>query len=110
MKENNVKGAWPRFHLPDTMSMRVSLHSAPVRCLTNPLSGKISHWGQNVSLAARIEPITLPNQVYGSVATAALIATEGHEDISADFVGMVPLAKNFGSLEIFRIRRAASQE
>ena len=105
MKENNAGGVWPRFSLPETMSMRVSLHSAPVRCLTNPLTGKVSHWGQNVSLAARIEPITLPNEVFGSVATAALIAAEGDRSLAADFVGMVPLAKNFGSLEIFSIRR-----
>ncbi len=106
METNNALGVWPRYRLPDTMSMRVSLHSAPVRCLTNPLTVHISHWGQNVSLAARIEPITLPNQVFGSVATAALMATEGSDGLAADFVGMVPLAKNFGSLEIFSIRRS----
>ena len=105
MKENNSSGIWRQFNLPETMSMRVSLHTAPVRCLSNPLTGKMSHWGQNVSLAARIEPITPANEVFGSVATAALIAAEGDEGLAADFVGMVPLAKNFGSLEIFSIRR-----
>ena len=29
--------------------------------------------------------------------------------VAADFVGMVPLAKNFGTLELFRIHPAGSQ-
>jgi hypothetical protein len=59
-----------------------------------------------VSIAARIEPITPPNQVYGTASTAALIAAEGSDELAADFVGMVPLAKAFGTLELFRIHRA----
>ena len=86
--------------------MRVSLHTSPVKTLTHPLTGKASHWGHNISLAARIEPITPANQVYGSAATAALIAAEGRADLAADFVGMVPLAKSFGTLELFRIYKS----
>ena len=105
METNNQNGYWERQQLPSQMAMRVSLHSAPVQQLTNPLTGLISHWGQNVNVAARIEPITPPNQVYASASTAALMAAEGGRAFRADFVGMVPLAKNFGTLEIFRIRR-----
>ena len=105
MKMGNRDGRWGRYGLPEELFMRVSLHSSPVRQLQNPLTLKASHWGHNVSIAARIEPITPPNQVYGTASTAALIAAEGASHLAADFVGMVPLAKAFGTLELFRIHR-----
>ena len=109
MKNGNREDKWQQHGLPAGLFMRVSLHSSPVRQLQNPLTLKASHWGHNVSIAARIEPITPPNQVYGSAATAALIAADGAKHLAADFVGMVPLAKNFGTLELFRIHPAGSQ-
>ena len=109
MKNGNREDKWQQYGLPAELFMRVSLHSSPVRQLQNPLTLKSSHWGHNVSIAARIEPITPPNQVYGSAATAALIAADGAKHLAADFVGMVPLAKNFGTLELFRIHPAGSQ-
>lgn len=108
MKRGNRESLWANAGLPNELAMRVSLHSSPVKQLTNPLTKKLSHWGHNVSVAARIEPITPANQVYGSASTAALIAAEGRSDLSADFVGMVPLAKSFGTLELFRIYRSTS--
>lgn len=107
MKIGNRDGRWGRYGLPEELFMRVSLHSSPVRQLQNPLTLKASHWGHNVSIAARIEPITPPNQVYGTASTAALIAAEGASHLAADFVGMVPLAKAFGTLELFRIHRGS---
>jgi class 3 adenylate cyclase len=106
MKRGNRELLWGNAGLPKELAMRVSLHSSPVKQLTNPLTQKLSHWGHNVSVAARIEPITPANQVYGSASTAALIAAEGRADLSADFVGMVPLAKSFGTLELFRIYKS----
>ena len=106
MKRGNRELLWGNAGLPRELAMRVSLHSSPVKQLTNPLTQKLSHWGHNVSVAARIEPITPANQVYGSASTAALIAAEGRANLSADFVGMVPLAKSFGTLELFRIYKS----
>ena len=105
MKVRNQDDGWTAFGLPQQMHVRVSLHSSPVRRFENPLTQVTSHWGHNVNVAARIEPITPPDQVYASASTAALIAAENTDHFAADFVGLVPLAKNFGSLEIFRIRR-----
>ena len=34
------------------------------------------------------------------------LSAEGRADLSADFVGMVPLAKSFGTLELFRIYKS----
>ena len=108
MKRGNRESLWANAGLPEELAMRVSLHTSPVKQLTNPLTQNVSHWGHNVSVAARIEPITPAKQVYGSAATAALIAAEGRADLAADFVGMVPLAKSFGTLELFRIYRSGT--
>ena len=108
MKRGNRELLWANAGLPEELAMRVSLHTSPVKQIINPLTQNLSHWGHNVSVAARIEPITPANQVYGSAATAALIAAEGRAHLAADFVGMVPLAKSFGTLELFRIYRSGT--
>ena len=108
MKRGNRELLWANAGLPEELAMRVSLHTSPVKQIINPLTQNPSHWGHNVSVAARIEPITPANQVYGSAATAALIAAEGRADLAADFVGMVPLAKSFGTLELFRVYKSKS--
>ncbi len=63
MERGTREQLWSSAGLPANLSMRVSLHTSPVKTLTHPLTGKASHWGHNISLAARIEPITPANQV-----------------------------------------------
>lgn len=105
MAKPEVLAMWHEASLEGVPAMRVSLHSAPVRRRTNPLTGQETHWGTNINIAARIEPVTPVNQVYASVATAALLAFEDANAYHSDFVGVVPLAKAFGAQEIFRVRR-----
>ena len=105
MAQPNMQVLWRGAAMDGHPAIRVSLHSAPVQRMQNPLTQQLTHWGSNINIAARIEPVTPVNQVYASVATSALLAYEGVEDYRADFVGVVPLAKAFGAQEIFRIRR-----
>lgn len=105
MATPEVLALWHAAKLDGVPALRVSLHSAPVRRMYNPLTDQTTHWGTNINIAARIEPVTPINQVYASVATAALLAFDGSEGYHADFVGVVPLAKAFGAQEIFRVRR-----
>lgn len=105
MAQPKVLALWNEAKMDGLPAIRVSLHSAPVRRMLNPLTGQVAHWGTNINIAARIEPVTPINQVYASVATAALLAFDDSEGYHADFVGVVPLAKEFGAQEIFRVRR-----
>ena len=105
MAQPKVLALWNEAKMDGLPAIRVSLHSAPVRRMLNPLTGQQAHWGTNINIAARIEPVTPINQVYASVATAALLAFDDSEGYHADFVGVVPLAKEFGAQEIFRVRR-----
>jgi class 3 adenylate cyclase len=94
---------WSARGLPEAMSIRIALHSGPVYRGYNPLTGSITYTGPHTSRAARIEPITPPGQVYASGAFAAVTAAYGVGDLSLSYVGRMPLAKNYGSFEIYHV-------
>jgi hypothetical protein len=51
-----------------------------------------------------MEPITPPGLVYASQAFAALAILEAPEEFQFDYVGRVPMAKNFGDFPIYHLR------
>jgi class 3 adenylate cyclase len=59
--------------------------------------------GTNISLAARIEPVTEPGQIYCSQAFAALAAAEGIGDFAFECLGERLLAKDAGTLTLYRL-------
>ena len=95
---------WAGRGLPAGFNVRVALHCGPVHCGLNPLTGSPVYTGPHTSRAARIEPITPPGQVYASSAFAAVAAASGAAfDLS--YVGRMPLAKGYGSLGLYHVRR-----
>lgn len=98
---------WADLSLPETLSIRIALHAAPASALFDPVLGKINYFGQHISQAARIEPITPPGEVYASESFAALSASEGVESFSCEYVGRVPLAKAFGTFPLFHVKRSS---
>jgi class 3 adenylate cyclase len=97
---------WEACGLPPSMSLRVALHCGPVQKLVDPISGQPKYTGPHTSRAARIEPITPPGQVYASQAFAAVAAATGVEDLVFEYVGRTALAKSYGSLPLYHVRRA----
>ena len=69
-----------------------------------PVSQQTSYMGSHVSQAARIEPVTPPGQVYASQAFVALVASERARDFTWDYVGHLPLAKNYGTYAMYNLR------
>ena len=96
---------WEACGLPPTMGLRVALHCGPVQRLIDPISGQPKYTGPHTSRGARIEPITPPGQVYSSQAFAAVAAATGVEDLAFDYVGRTALAKRYGSLALYHVRR-----
>jgi class 3 adenylate cyclase len=94
---------WSAHGLPEGMNIRIALHSGPVYRGHNPVTGSITYTGPHTSRAARIEPITPPGQVYASGAFAAVTAAYGVEDLSLRYVGRMPLAKDYGTSEIYHV-------
>ena len=100
-----VNGKWEEKGLPGDINLRIALHAGPVFSFTDPMSGKSGFIGNHVTKAARIEPITPPGNVYVSRSYAALAAAENVNEFSCDYVGLTHLAKGYGTLPIYHLRR-----
>lgn len=95
---------WPALGLPEGLNIRVAMHAGPVYVGTDPVTGRETCFGSHVNRAARIEPITPPGQVYVSQAFAALATAQNVEDFSCEYVGQLPLAKDFGTFPMYLLR------
>jgi len=96
---------WERYDLPKGLSLRIALHAGPVYEFDDPVTGNRAYSGTHVTLAARIEPITPPGQVYASEAFAALVAGQQATSFHFDYAGQTPLAKSFGTFPMYHVRR-----
>ncbi len=108
----------PRLHgLPEHLSLRIGLHAGPVYTGQHPLTGRPIVYGSHVSRTARIEPITLPGNVYASQQFVALLTAEegAHcaEQASrgrpcspwyaCEYLGYQQLAKNYGNTPVYHL-------
>ena len=82
--------------LPNRMEVRISIHTAPVYSVVDPITQNPRFTGGHISNAARIEPITPPGSVYCTEAFAAFSEAMGVRDYHCTYVGTVPLAKKYG--------------
>ncbi len=97
---------WTGFGLPERLALRTGLHCGPVHRCWDPVSQMQKYTGPHTSRTARIEPITPPGQVYASQAFAAVAAAAGVEELGFEYVGRTALAKKYGSLPLYHVRRA----
>ncbi|MEO0360814.1 MAG: hypothetical protein AAF322_06885, partial [Pseudomonadota bacterium] len=65
--------------LSPPLAMRVSLNAGPVLEAPDPIAGRVGAFGSEIVRAARIEPVTTPNQIYATDAFAALLIAEESE-------------------------------
>lgn len=96
---------WTKAGMPDTSQIRIALHAGPVFGAFDPIMGRHSYFGSNVTRAARIEPITPPGMIYVSEAFAAALRASGERAYALEYVGMLPLAKDYGASRIYRLDR-----
>lgn len=94
-----------RLGLPDGAGMRIGLHHGPVYAAPDPITGRTGYFGTEVTRAARIEPITPVGRVYATQPFAAILALDPAARFSSNYVGRVPLAKDYGSLRMYRVSR-----
>lgn len=102
-------GKWTKHGLPEGLNLRIALHAGPVYSCNDPITGHLNFTGTHVSRAARIEPVTPPGQVYASQEFAALAAAERIGEFQCEYVGLTPLAKSYGTLPTYHVRRAQRQ-
>jgi class 3 adenylate cyclase len=92
---------WASVGLPSDLNLRVALHTGPVYVGRDPVTRRRTCFGTHVNNAARIEPITPPGKIYVSQAFAALAAAMDLKDCPCEYVGEMPLAKNFGRFPMY---------
>jgi class 3 adenylate cyclase len=92
--------------LPDTLKLRLGGHLGPVYELDDPVTIRPNYYGAHVSRAARIEPITPEGCVYVTETFAAVLALYNADEFSCDYVGNTEMAKHYGRLRMFLLRRA----
>jgi class 3 adenylate cyclase len=93
--------------LPPDLSLRIGVHAGPVIQCADPIGGRTTYWGREITRAARIEPRTPEGEVYVTDAFAALLALEPDAPYATDYVGRVTTAKDFETIPMYRLRRRA---
>lgn len=99
---------WAALGLPAGVNLRVALHAGPVYVGRDPVTGRRTCYGTHVNSAARIEPITPPGKIYVSQAVAAVVTALRLEDCACEYVGQMPLAKNFGVFPMYVLQTEAT--
>ena len=83
----------------------IGLHFGPVYQEVDQVTGKDGFYGSEVTLTARIEPMTFPGEIFTTQAFAAILAVTEPSLFSARYVGQTDLAKGYGVLPIYRLER-----
>ena len=92
---------WDECGLPKNLGIRISLDAGPVYTFKDPVTQHDEVCGAYVNRAARIEPITPPNEVYASEAFASLSVATGSNAFRFDYVGQTELPKGFGLIPLY---------
>ena len=118
-RKSSATTDWTEYGLPREMSIRIGLHAGPVFAGIDPITGTLNYYGSHVNRAARIEPVTVPGNIYVSEQFAALLTAEGevaaqdarragrtwHPAFACEYIGTLDLARDFGCLPTYHLRR-----
>lgn len=100
-----VAGAdWEALGLP-ALGIRISLDAGPVYIISNAMSQGLDVCGRYANRAARIEPVTPPNEVYASETFTSLYVAGGNTAFAFEYVGQTQLPKGFGFTPLYRVGR-----
>jgi hypothetical protein len=92
--------------LPGHLALRLGGHLGPVFPIHDPVLDEPAFMGSHVSRTARIEPVAPPGAVYVTEPFAAGLVLDEQTRFTCDYVGHMPLAKDYGSLRMYRLRYA----
>ncbi len=85
------------------VSMRIALHTGPVFLLDDPLTQRKNAFGNHINRAARMEPVTMPGNIYASDQFASVLKIECYKMYDFEYVGIIDLPKEFGKQEMYQI-------
>jgi len=90
--------------LPEGLALRVGGHVGPIYSSWDNVLEEETFFGAQVTRCARIEPIAFTGKVFVSEAFAAELALTSR-DFSAEYVGTIPTAKQFGRMPMYLLRK-----
>lgn len=98
---------WSELGISSPLRMRIALHNAYAIITDDPVTKRPNAYGIHINQTARLEPITIPNEVFAteSFKNALDVFPESRKFYAFDSVGRVPLAKDWGDSVVFRLRR-----
>lgn len=86
-----------------SLQLRIAGHYAPVFEGTDPVTRHRTYYGSQLSLTARVEPVTPPGGIYATEALAAQLAIDAPAEYACEYVGEVELAKRFGAYRLYAL-------
>lgn len=89
--------------MTERSGMRIGVHFGPAYETRDPITGKTTFYGTEVSRAARIEPVTPPGAVFVTEAFAAVLALEAPELYKCRYAGNIEFAKGYGTYPIYQL-------
>ena len=105
LRDMVVNKDWSTVGLPVDTNIRLGMHAGPVYGAIDPIIERYNYFGSHVNRAARIEPITTPGSIFLTEQTASLLAASGDGEFECDYLGVMDLAKKYGSGALYRLRR-----
>ena len=87
------------------LPIRISLHYGVAHKLFDPILNQHNYFGEAVSRAARIDPITPIGEVYVTEQVAAMIILENNTQLHVEYVGLLESAKGYGRIALYRVYR-----
>lgn len=91
-------------NLPDHLSLRIGGHYGIVYESEDPFLKRQNIFGSDVSLAARIEPITPPGSIYVSSNFACQLALSNSDEFRCEYIGQMALHKNRHKIPLFSLQ------
>ena len=91
--------------LPEYLALRVGGHYGPVYEKKDPFLERMGVFGNEVSYAARIEPLTVPGSIYISEAFACSLAVNAVDKFRSESVGTMNPRKGSEPIKLFSLRK-----
>jgi class 3 adenylate cyclase/tetratricopeptide (TPR) repeat protein len=99
---------WRTLGLAAETGARVGLHTGPLFRIFDPVTDQFTFYGAHVNRTARLEPIVQPGQIFVTEEFAASLVAENDLRFQCDYVGVMQLAKQYGTARLFRLRGGAA--
>lgn len=89
---------------PDHLSLRIGCHYGIARIAVDPFLQKNNLFGADVSLAARIEPVTPPGSIYVSQHFACELAISDSENFRCEYIGRISVENDKPKIPLFSLQ------